>query len=70
MISAHLVSVNEKLELEAQKEFYRKIELEMEKKISKQLEHLRRVNIIFLPLMAISFVVIFWFVGLKNAEVI
>ena len=70
MISAHLVSVNEKVELEAQKEFYRKIELEMGKKISKQLEHLRRVNIIFLPLMAISFVVIFWFVGLKNAEVI
>ena len=70
MISAHLVSVNEKVELEAQKEFYRKIELEMGKKISKQLEHLRRVNIIFLPLMAISFVAIFWFVGLKNAEVI
>ena len=62
--------MNEKVELEAQKEFYRKIELEMGKKISKQLEHLRRVNIIFLPLMAISFVVIFWFVGLKNAEVI
>ena len=70
MISAHLVSVNEKVELEAQKEFYRKIELEMGKKRSKQLEHMRRVNIIYLPLMAISFVVIFWFVGLKNAEVI
>ena len=62
--------MNEKVELEAQKEFYRKIELEMGKKRSKQLEHMRRVNIIYLPLMAISFVVIFWFVGLKNAEVI
>ena len=66
----NLVSVNEKVELEAQKEFYRKIELEMGKKKSKQLEQLRRVNLIYLPLMAICFVVIFWFVGLKNAELI
>lgn len=65
-----LVSVNEKEELEAQREFYKKIEMEMGKKRSKQLERLRKINLVYLPFMALTFAVIFWFVGLKNAEVI
>ena len=68
--NANLVSVNEKVELEAQKEFYKNIEIEMSKKKSKQLERLRRVNLVYLPFMALIFAVIFWFVGLKNADVI
>ena len=67
---ANLVSVNEKVELEAQKEFYKKIEKKMEEKTTKRLETLRRINIIYLPFMALSFAVIFWLVGLKNAEMI
>ena len=68
--SANLVSVDEKVELEAQKEFYKKVELEIGNKRKKKLEKLRSVNLIYLPLMALCFVVIFWYVGLKNAEVI
>merc|ERR1712203_15604 len=37
---ASLVSVNEKEELDAQREFYKKIEMEMGKKKSKQIERL------------------------------
>ena len=57
--------MNEKIELEAQKEFYNKIEKEMGEKMTKKLETLRRINIIYLPFMALSFAVIFWIVGLK-----
>ena len=67
---ASLVSVNEKEELEAQREFYKKIEMEMGKKKSKQIERLMRINLVYLPLIALSFVALFWFVGLKNAEII
>ena len=70
MKPASLVSVNEKEELEAQREFYRKIEMEMGKKRSKQLERLMRVNLVYLPLIALSFAALFWFIGLKNAEII
>ena len=67
---ANLISVDEKVELEAQKEFYKKIEKEMGNKTMKQLERLRRINIFYLPFMALSFAVIFWLVGLRNAEMI
>ena len=70
MKPANLVSVNEKVELGAQKVFYNKIEREMGNRTMKQLETLRRINIIYLPFMALSFAVIFWLVGLKNAEMI
>ena len=70
MKPASLVSVNEKEELEAQREFYRKIEMEMGKKRLKKLEILMRVNLVYLPLVALSFAALFWFVGLKNAEIL
>ena len=70
MKPASLVSVNEKEELEAQREFYKKIDMEMGKKRSKQLERLMRINLVYLPLIALSFAALFWFVGLKNAEII
>ena len=65
-----LVSINEKEELEAQKELYKKIELEMSAERARKLENLRRINLIYLPLLAVTFVVIFWIVGLKNAEIL
>ena len=67
---ANLVSVNERIELEAQKEFYEKIGREMEQGKVRRLENIRKVNLVYLPLMALMFAGIFWFVGLKNAEVI
>ena len=36
----------------------------------RKLEKIRKVNLVYLPLMALSFAAIFWFVGLKNAEMI
>ena len=36
----------------------------------RRLEKLRRINLVYLPLMALVFVAIFWTVGLKNAELI
>ena len=65
-----LVSINEKEELEAQKELYKKIDLEMSAERARKLENLRRINLIYLPLLAVTFVVIFWIVGLKNAEIL
>ena len=70
MKPANLVSVNERVELEAQKEFYEKIEMEMDRGKARRLEYIRKVNLVYLPLMALMFAVIFWFVGLRNAEVI
>ena len=62
--------MNERVELEAQKEFYKKIEMEMGFARSKKLEKIRKVNLIYLPLMALTFAAIFWFVGLRNAGVL
>ena len=70
MKPANLVSVNERVELEAQKEFYEKIEMEMDRGKARRLENIRKVNLVYLPLMALMFAVIFWLVGLRNAEVI
>ena len=70
MKPANLLSVNEREELEAQKEFYNRINMEMGKERTSKLELVKRVNLIYLPVMALSFAVIFWFVGLKNAELI
>ena len=58
------------MELEAQKEFYKKIEVKMGLKRAKQLERIKRINLIYLPLMALAFAAIFWFMGLKNADVL
>ena len=67
---ANLVSVNERIELEAQKEYYKKIEMKMGFERARKLEKIRKVNLIYLPLMALTFAAIFWFVGLRNADVL
>ena len=70
MKPASLVSMNEKEEFEAQKQLNTKKKMGMEAKRLRKLEKLRRVNLIYLPLMALTFVAIFWIVGLKNAELL
>ena len=67
---ANLVSVNEKEELEAQRAFYSKIESEMSIKRTRKVERLSRINLFYLPIICLSFVIIFWVVGLKNAEIL
>ena len=66
----NLVSINEKEELEAQKHFYEKIEKEKNANKSKSLQFWRKVSLVYLPLLALTFVFIFWVVGLKQAELI
>ena len=57
MKPVNLVSVNEKEELRAQKEFYHKIEIEMGEKRKRKLELLRKMNLVYLPFLADTFVV-------------
>ena len=65
-----LVSVNEKLELEAQKAFYEKIESEMGRKRSKKLKFWQNVSLVYAPLFALVFMALYWIAGLKHADVI
>ena len=58
------------MELEAQKEFYKKIEMKMGLERATKLERIRRINLIYLPLMALAFAAIFWFMGLRNADIL
>ena len=44
-----LVSINEKEELEAQKQLYMKIEMKMSAARDRKLEKLRKINLIYLP---------------------
>ena len=65
-----LVSVNEKEELAAQKQFYDKIEAEMGQKRSQKLNFWQRVNIVYAPIVALGFVIMYWTSGLRHANVI
>ena len=68
--NAALVSVNEKLELEAQKSFYEKIESEKGRKRSKKLKFWQNVSLVFAPLFALVFMAVYWIAGLRHADVI
>ena len=65
-----LVSTNEETEMKAQKEFYAQIEAQMGSQRAKRLAFWKRVSIVYNPIIALSFVAIYWIVGLKHAEVI
>ena len=66
----NLVSVNEKEELRAQKAFYEKIHKEMGEKKAKKLAFWRKVSLVYLPIIALTFVAVFWVLGLRNAEIL
>ena len=68
--NAALVSVNEKVELDAQKAFYEKIEKEMGMKRSKKLIFWQNVSLVYAPLFALGFMTIYWIAGLKHADII
>ena len=65
-----LLSVNEKVEIEAQKAFYDKVNSEMEKSKAKRLQFWQNITKIYTPSFALIFVTIYWLAGLKHANVI
>ena len=69
-VNTALVSVDEKVELAAQKVFYDKIEADMGKKQAKKLEFWRRVSLVYSPVSALVFVALYWVAGLKHANII
>ena len=65
-----LVSVHEKEELDAQKKFYEKIKKEMGVKRMKKLAFLQKLSLVYIPFLALLFAILYWVIGLKQAEVI
>ena len=68
--NATLVSVQEKEEMEAQKMFYEKIRQEMGLKRAKRLEFVHKLSIVYIPSLALAFAILYWVIGLRQAEVI
>ena len=66
----NLVSTNEEKEMKAQKEFYEQIEAQMGSQRAKSLAFWKRDSIVYNPIIALSFVAVYWIVGLKHAELI
>ena len=64
-----LLSVNEKVEIEAQKVFYDKVHSEMGKAKAKRLQFWINMTKIYTPTFALMFVAIYWFAGLKHANI-
>ena len=69
-VNAALLSINEKVELDAQKAFYEKIESEMGRKKYKKLKFWQNVSLVYAPLFALGFMTVYWIAGLKHADVI
>ena len=68
--NAALISVYENEELRAQKEFYEKIRQEMGMKRARKLAFLQKLSIVYIPALALLFAILYWVIGLKQAEVI
>ena len=65
-----LRSINEKEELQAQKAYYEKIRAEMGAKRAKKLVFMKKLSVAYIPFLCLVFAVLYWVVGLKQAEVI
>ena len=65
-----LVSVNEKEERKAQQAFYERIEAEMSKKKGRKLAFMKRVALVYNPLVAVIFAAVYWVAGLRHAGII
>ena len=64
------MSVYEKEELEAQKEYYANIKQEMGKERKRKLKFLEKLSILYIPSLALLFAILYWVIGLKQAELI
>ena len=65
-----LVSINEKEERRAQQAFYERVEAEMSKKKARKLAFMKRVALVYNPLVAVSFAAVYWVAGLRHAGII
>ena len=65
-----LVSINEKEERKAQQAFYEKIAAEMSKKKARKLAVMKRVALVYNPLVALTFAAVYWVAGLRHAGII
>ena len=70
MRPAELVSINEKEELNAQRKYYADIEAKMRNARRARLSLMQRVSLVYNPIMAVVFVVVYWVMGLRHAEII
>ena len=68
--SLALVSINEKEERKAQQAFYERIEAEMSKKKARKLAFMKRVALVYNPLVAVIFASLYWVAGLRHAGII
>ena len=68
--NAALVSVDKKVELNAQKAFYEKIKSEMSMKRSRKLKFWQNMSLVYAPLFALTFMTVYWVAGLRHADVI
>ena len=68
--SLALVSINEKEERKAQQAFYERIEAEMSKKKARKLAFMKRVALVYNPLVAVIFAALYWVAGLRHAGII
>ena len=64
------MSVNEKVEIEAQKAYYDKIESEMGQAKARRLQFWQKITRIYTPLFALIFAAVYWVAGLKHANII
>ena len=62
-----LISINEAVERKAQKEFYEQTEENMSKKKADKLKFLRKLSLVYNPVIALTFVAVYWVAGLMHA---
>ena len=65
-----MVSINEEEELKAQNKYYANIKAKMKTEKKKRLALMRRVSLVYNPIMAVVFVVVYWVMGLRHADII
>ena len=65
-----LRSVNEKEELQAQKAYYEKVQAEIGEKRGKKLAFMKKLSIVYIPFLCLVFAILYWIIGLKQAEII
>ena len=65
-----LVSINEKEERKAQQEFYEKVAAEMSKRKARKLAFMKKIALVYNPLVAMIFAGVYWVAGLRHAGII
>ena len=65
-----LAPVNEAEKIHAQTEFSRGVNQRKLIKRKKRLELMKKVSLVYIPCMCLSFAILYWLIGLKQAEII